>query len=99
LWYIKRARRLLVHLEELALIFSDNERGHAALVALKESVIIAQFVLAISYVSLARHGHSEGKRKAILTIAELVSITRTLKQDDMDAINAFPLVCAISRKI
>jgi hypothetical protein len=90
--FIKRARRLLMHLEGLALIFSDTQHGHAMFVALQESIFIAMFVLVASFFALAKHGHSEGKRRAILTMTELVGVTSALKPEDMESINGFPLV-------
>jgi hypothetical protein len=90
--YIKRARRLLMHLEGLVLILSPSKYGHAALVVLQQCLIMTQFVLMISYLALARYGHSEGKRRAMSTISELVSVTKRLKQEDMDTLDPFPLV-------
>jgi hypothetical protein len=92
LTYIKRARRLLAHLEGPILLLGGSEHGHAAFIVLQECVIITQCVLAISYLSLARQGHLEGKRRAMSAISELVSVTKTLEQEDMDAIDPFPMV-------
>jgi hypothetical protein len=84
-----------MHMEGLALILSETQRGHAMFVALQECMFIALFVLVASFLVLARHGHSEGKRRAILTIAELVSVTSALQPEDLESINAFPLVRGI----
>jgi hypothetical protein len=96
LTYIKRARRLLAHVEGPILLLSGSEHGHAALMVLQGCVIIAQCVLAINYLSLARQGHLEGKRRAMSAISELVIVTKTLKQEDMDAIDPFPMVCGLT---
>jgi hypothetical protein len=90
--FIKRARRLLAHLEGPILLLSGSEHAHAALVVLQGCVIATHSVLAMSYLALARYGHQEGKQRCIYAIADVVKVTKTLKQEDMDALDPFTIV-------
>jgi hypothetical protein len=93
--YIKRAHRLLTHLEEPMILLSGSEYSHGALFVLQECVIIAQSVLVMSYLALARCGHPEGKHKCVSAIAEVASVIKTMKQQDMGKLNPFVMVRAL----
>jgi hypothetical protein len=93
--YIKRARRLLAHLEGPIILLSGQEHAHAALFVLQECVIIAQSVLVMSYLALARHGHPEGKQRCISAMAEVASVMKTMTQEDISKLNPFVMVRAL----
>jgi hypothetical protein len=93
---IKRARRTLAHLEGPIILLSGSEYAHAAFVVLQECVIVAQSVLAMCYLALARHGHPEGKQRCMSAIIEVVCVTKALKPEDMDALDPFAMVTQFS---
>jgi hypothetical protein len=89
--FISRARRFLAHLEGPILAFSAIE-DRPVFTVLQECAIIVNTALLLVYLVLARHGYDEGKRKGVAAILEIVSITKTMRPEELDCLDPFGVV-------
>jgi hypothetical protein len=89
--FIRRARRFLSHLEGPILTFSAVGNP-PVLSILQECAILVNTALLNVYIALARHGYDEGSRKGVAALVEIVSITKTLRPEELDCLD--PLVVA-----
>lgn len=91
MYFIKRARRFLAHLD--GPILASNIAGNRAIYAsLQQCAITVNTALVNVYVYLASHGYVEAIRKCVGCIIEVVSITRTVNPDELNYMNPFALV-------
>jgi hypothetical protein len=89
--FIRRARRFLSHLEGPVLTFSAAG-NRPVFSVLQECAILVNTALLNVYIALAQHGHDEGSRKGVTALVEIVSITKTLRPEELDCLD--PLVVA-----